>query len=67
MLSNLLKLSKSSLSSSSSTLLKSNIIRSFSVKEMTVRDALNSAIDEEMERDKNVFIMGEEVGNYQGM
>jgi hypothetical protein len=26
--------------------------------EMTVRDALNSAIDEEMERDPMVFIMG---------
>jgi pyruvate dehydrogenase E1 component beta subunit len=28
---------------------------------MTVRDALNSALDEEMERDKDVFILGEEV------
>lgn len=34
--------------------------------EMTVRDALNSAMDEEMERDPMVFIMGEEVGQYQG-
>jgi len=35
-------------------------------KEMTVRDALNSALDEEMERDERVFIMGEEVAVYQG-
>ena len=33
---------------------------------MTVRDALNSAMAEEMERDEKVFIMGEEVGDYQG-
>ena len=30
---------------------------------MTVRDALNSAIAEEMERDEKVFVMGEEVGD----
>eukprot|EP00249_Psilotum_nudum_P014095 c24665_g1_i1 orf=831-1970(-) len=35
-------------------------------KEMTVRDALNSAIDEEMTTDSRVFLMGEEVGEYQG-
>lgn len=29
--------------------------------QMTVRDALNSAMDEEMARDEAVFIMGEEV------
>ncbi|KAJ0112972.1 hypothetical protein Patl1_01284 [Pistacia atlantica] len=42
--------------------------RSFSsaAKEMTVRDALNSALDEEMSKDPKVFIMGEEVGEYQG-
>ncbi|PHU23496.1 hypothetical protein BC332_08603, partial [Capsicum chinense] len=42
--------------------------RSFSsaAKEMTVRDALNSALDEEMSADPKVFIMGEEVGEYQG-
>jgi pyruvate dehydrogenase E1 component beta subunit len=33
---------------------------------MTVRDALNSALDEELARDDKVFIMGEEVGEYQG-
>ncbi|KAF8408464.1 hypothetical protein HHK36_007618 [Tetracentron sinense] len=35
-------------------------------KEMTVRDALNSALDEEMSADPKVFLMGEEVGEYQG-
>merc|ERR1719221_2108419 len=34
--------------------------------EMTVRDALNSALAEEMRRDEKVFVMGEEVGEYQG-
>lgn len=29
--------------------------------QLTVRDALNSAMDEEMDRDKDVFILGEEV------
>lgn len=33
---------------------------------MTVRDALNSALDEEMERDEKVFLMGEEVALYDG-
>ena len=33
---------------------------------MTVRDALNSAMDEEMERDETVFILGEEVAQYDG-
>lgn len=34
--------------------------------EMTVRDALNSAMDEEMARDDRVFVIGEEVAQYQG-
>ena len=33
---------------------------------MTVRDALNSALDEELDRDEKVFIIGEEVAQYQG-
>ena len=33
---------------------------------MTVRDALNSAINDEMKRDDNVFVIGEEVAQYQG-
>lgn len=35
-------------------------------QEETVRNALNMALDEEMERDPNVFIIGEEVAHYQG-
>jgi pyruvate dehydrogenase E1 component beta subunit len=34
--------------------------------EMTVRQALNEAMAEELRRDKDVFIMGEEVAQYQG-
>ncbi len=34
--------------------------------ELTVRQALNEAMAEEMRRDKDVFIMGEEVAEYQG-
>ncbi len=33
---------------------------------MTYRDALNAALREEMARDPDVFLMGEEVGVYQG-
>ena len=35
-------------------------------KTMTVREALREAMAEEMRRDPNVFLMGEEVGEYQG-
>lgn len=34
--------------------------------QLTVRDALNSALDEEMERDETVFLLGEEVAQYDG-
>ncbi len=33
---------------------------------ITIREALNQALREEMERDENVFLMGEEVAAYQG-
>jgi pyruvate dehydrogenase E1 component beta subunit len=33
---------------------------------MTMREALRDAMAEEMRRDQNVFVMGEEVGEYQG-
>ena len=33
---------------------------------VTMREALNQALREEMLRDKDVFLMGEEVGEYQG-
>jgi len=35
-------------------------------KSQTVREALRDAMAEEMRRDPNVFLMGEEVGEYQG-
>ena len=33
---------------------------------MTVRDALTQAMDEELERDERVFLLGEEVAQYDG-
>src|SRR3990170_2390286 len=33
---------------------------------VSLREAINQAIDEEMARDESVFLMGEEVANYQG-
>lgn len=40
--------------------------RILSAQQMTVRDALNAAMDEEMEKDERVFILGEEVAQYDG-
>uniref|UniRef100_A0A8B9QVZ4 Pyruvate dehydrogenase E1 component subunit beta n=2 Tax=Anas TaxID=8835 RepID=A0A8B9QVZ4_ANAPL len=34
--------------------------------QVTVRDALNQALDEELERDERVFLLGEEVAQYDG-
>ena len=34
--------------------------------QLTVRDAINAAIDEEIQRDDKVFLMGEEVARYDG-
>ncbi len=36
------------------------------LKQQTVREALRDAMSEEMRRDGDVFLMGEEVGEYQG-
>jgi hypothetical protein len=36
------------------------------VKEMTVREALNEAMAEEMEQNDKVFVLGEEVAQYNG-
>lgn len=41
-------------------------MRSMATVDMTVREAINQGIDEEMERDEAVFILGEEVAQYQG-
>lgn len=35
-------------------------------QQLAVRDALNQAIDEEMTRDERVFLLGEEVAQYDG-
>lgn len=36
------------------------------ILQVTVRDALNQAMDEELERDERVFLLGEEVAQYDG-
>jgi pyruvate dehydrogenase E1 component beta subunit len=36
------------------------------VKEMTVREALNEALAEELEQNPKVFVLGEEVAQYNG-
>ncbi len=36
------------------------------VRQLSIREALNEALAEEMERDERVFLMGEEVGHYDG-
>ena len=33
---------------------------------MTVREAINQGMDEELERDEKVFLLGEEVAQYDG-
>src|SRR5207244_6755743 len=40
--------------------------RELALAVLTMRDALNQAMKEEMARDPSVFILGEEVGAYQG-
>lgn len=42
------------------------VLKSLWGSKMTVRDALNEAMAEEMTLDKNVFVMGEEVAQYNG-
>lgn len=41
-------------------------VRTFATKKMNCRDAIYSAMDEELERDPKVFLMGEEVARYHG-
>lgn len=43
-----------------------SVSSSVGVKQLTVRDALNMALDEELARDDKVFVMGEEVAQYDG-
>uniref|UniRef100_A0A034WDW7 Pyruvate dehydrogenase E1 component subunit beta n=1 Tax=Bactrocera dorsalis TaxID=27457 RepID=A0A034WDW7_BACDO len=40
--------------------------KTLAAKQITVREALNTALDEEMARDDRVFLMGEEVAQYDG-
>jgi hypothetical protein len=40
--------------------------RQMATIEIPVREAINQAIDEEMAKDENVFLCGEEVAQYQG-
>lgn len=40
--------------------------RKMATIDLPVREAINQAIDEEMARDDRVFVMGEEVAQYQG-
>ncbi len=47
-------------------MLNNETIENQVVNELTVREAINSAIAEEMRLDNDVFLMGEEVGEYQG-
>ena len=48
------------------SLLAASAVQQRLATSMTVRDALNSAIEEEMKRDEKVFVVGEEVGQYNG-
>lgn len=43
-----------------------SVTSSVSGKSLAVRDALNQALDEELERDERVFLIGEEVAQYDG-
>jgi len=43
-----------------------NASRGMATVDVTVREAINQGIDEEMEADERVFILGEEVAQYQG-
>ena len=45
---------------------ETDIFDGVATKTMTVRQALNEAMAEEMRRDNTVFLMGEEVAEYQG-
>ena len=49
-----------------STLVDPDIPAGTKMVEVTVRDALRDAMAEEMRRDETVFVMGEEVAEYQG-
>jgi len=41
-------------------------VRTMATAEFTVREAINQGLDEEMARDPSVFMLGEEIAQYQG-
>jgi pyruvate dehydrogenase E1 component beta subunit len=43
-----------------------SVSRPVAATQMMVRDALNTALDEEIARDEKVFLLGEEVAEYDG-
>jgi pyruvate dehydrogenase E1 component beta subunit len=55
-----------SVSNAASTFADPDIAPGTPMKKITVRDALRDAMAEEMRRDDRVFLMGEEVAQYQG-
>ena len=52
--------------SRSSTRITGNIWEGLTMRTIRYRDAVREAMIEEMKRDESVFLMGEEVGHYQG-
>jgi len=44
----------------------STSVKNSATQQLTVRDALNMAMDEELARDEKVFLLGEEVAQYDG-
>src|SRR5204863_5750259 len=46
--------------------MSTNLSKHSQMPDMQFKEALRQAMTEEMERDENVFLMGEEVGEYQG-
>ena len=51
---------------STSAVARRPVVRHMATIDVPLRDALNQAMDEEMERDDAVFVIGEEVAQYQG-
>ncbi|GAM22968.1 hypothetical protein SAMD00019534_061430 [Acytostelium subglobosum LB1] len=66
MITNFLKRTSSPLMFKQASKMSVRTLSTLAPKEVTVRDAINSALDEEIERDPRVFLMGEEVAKYNG-
>lgn len=66
--SNLLSsaISQKTVARPASALFQTRTYASAGTKEYTVRDALNEALAEELEREDKVFVLGEEVAQYNG-